>query len=116
MPRATNSRHPSSFSCASLLDRAFVDTHDGTQEFERVLFFTLERVAAHDRAEAAAIADRAHFVEDLLISGCRASGEDDDAATSEGTLNHVLDTLGQGRNRDLVFLVNLLSLGQFDLR
>ena len=69
-----------------LLDGAFVDAHDRAPELERVFLLALEGVAAHDRAEAAAIADGTHFVEDLLVASGRATGEDHDAAPIEGAL------------------------------
>src|SRR5579859_4089102 len=99
-----------------LLDRAFVDTHDGAEEFQSVLSLTLERVATYDGAEATAIADSARLTEDLFVGSSGAAREDDDTTSIERALDNVVYTLSQGSYGYLVFLVDLLRLNQFNFR
>src|SRR5579859_4438521 len=95
--------------------RAFVDTHDGIEEFESIGLFALERVAAYDGAEAAAIADGTHLFKEGLIGGGGTARKDDDAATIEGALYDIMHAVGQGRDGNFVLLIDFLRLGQFDL-
>src|SRR5437867_2075453 len=46
---------------------AGVDLYDGVEQAQGIGLLALERVAPDDRAEAAAVADSAHFLEDLLV-------------------------------------------------
>src|SRR5437867_12185478 len=46
--------------------RAGVDRHDRVEQAQGVGSLALERVAPNDRAEAPAVPDGAHFLEDLL--------------------------------------------------
>src|SRR5262245_8965426 len=81
---------------AGLLHLAGVDLHDGVQEAERPLALPLERVAADDGPEAAAVADRAALLEDgLVVLAGGAAGEDHDAAAVERRLNDVAHALAE---------------------
>src|SRR2546423_1058795 len=71
------------------------DPHHRRQELEPLRLLPLERVAPDDGAEAATDADGAHLVEDLVVLGGGATGEDHDAAAVEGGLHHVANALGQ---------------------
>src|ERR1700680_1411900 len=95
-----------------LLDGPFVDAHHSVEEFECVGLLALEGVAANDRAEAAAITNAAHLVEERLIGGGCAAGENDDAATIEGALHNMTHALRQGRDGNLILLVDFLRFGQ----
>ena len=98
-----------------LLHGTLVQTHDGRKEFQCFWLLPLERVPADDRAESTTIADRAHFGEDLLISGSGSARENDDAAPSKCALDNVAYTLFQRRYGNLVLLVDLLRLRSFHL-
>src|SRR5881409_1307858 len=66
-----------------------VDLHDGVEQAQGVGLLALEGVAPDDRSEAAAVADGAHLLEDLLLGLGRAAGEDHDAPAGEGGLRDV---------------------------
>src|SRR5262249_8648833 len=67
---------PTSPARITLFLRPRVDAHDRRQELQRVGLFSLERVPSDDRPEAAAIADGADFVEDLVVLARSATAED----------------------------------------
>src|SRR2546423_36693 len=98
-----------------LLNRPLINAHHCTKELESIFLLALERVAANDRAETASIANGTGFVEELLIGSVGTTGENHDTAAIERTLNYMMDTFCQGRDGDLILLVDFLGLGQFDL-
>lgn len=67
----------------SVLLVAEIDIHDLLEHLNRFLPVTLERVAADDRAETAAVADGARIVVDLIRALLGAAGEDHDPPTVE---------------------------------
>src|SRR5438309_7110946 len=93
-----------------------VDAHDRREELERLGLLPLERVAPDDRAEAAAVADGAHLVEDRLVLVGGAAREDHDAPAVEGGLDYVAHALGQRADRHLRRLVDLLGRRLLQLR
>ena len=77
---------------------------------------TLEGVAADDRAESAAVADGAGFIEHCIVAVfLGAAGEDHDAMAVEGGLHHMPDALGQRGARHVSFFVSLLGLGLLEV-
>src|SRR5262249_52483812 len=93
---------------------SLVDLDDRIEQLHRLLTRALERVAAHDRAAGAAFVELAHLVEDLLFALGRAAGEDDDAAAIEAALHDVRDARREGRDVDLLLLVNRLGFRLLD--
>src|SRR5436305_12929962 len=78
-----------------LLNRSLIDAHNGAEELESIGLFALERVAPNDRARTAPIANSTCFIKHLIVSsGCHTC-EDDDTATSKGTLDDVLHKISQ---------------------
>ena len=68
LPWSSSSEAPERCASAkSLLNFSGVDLHNRFQEFQGVLFGSLEGIAADNRPEAAAIADGARFVEDGIV-------------------------------------------------
>src|SRR5438105_10512819 len=86
-----------------------VDAHDRREGLERLGLLPLERVAPDDRAEAAAVADGAHLVEDRLVLVGGAAREDHDAPAVEGGLDHVAHALGERADGHLRRLVDFLG-------
>src|SRR5579872_2936992 len=85
----------------------------GRQELLGGGFRALERVASHDRPEAAAVTDGGDVVEHVLLARLRrASREDHEPAPREGCLDDVAYALGRRGNRDLPFLVYPLSFAR----
>src|SRR6185312_8237038 len=82
---------------------------------ERFLPRPLEGVAAHDRAERAALRDLADFAEHLVRALGLAAREDDDALAVECTLHAMLHAVAEGLRRDAVLLEDLLRLGLLDV-
>src|SRR5205823_9748073 len=95
---------------------ALIGLDDAVQHVERFRLRPLERVAADDRAVAAAIVDRAHLVEHAVEVLRLAAREDDDPATVEGRLHDMLDPRRRGRDVDLLRLVDLLRRVEFEMR
>src|SRR5207249_1761364 len=96
------------FSAGTSLHLPGVDVHHRTEEGDCIALRTLERVAADDRAEAAAVADAADLVEHCVVRLGLAAGEDDDASTAEGALHHVAHAIAERVDLDLLALVDLL--------
>src|SRR5439155_27183228 len=95
---------------------AGIDRDDGPKELQGLRLFPLERVSAYDGAEAAAVADRAGLVQQLLVVFLlRAPREDHDAPSVERGLHHVPHPIGQRRHGDRVFLVSFPRLLLFDV-
>src|SRR5213594_383344 len=107
---------PTSPARITLLLGARVDTHHGAQELERVGLLPLKRVASDDGAEPAAVANRAHLVEHLVVLGGGAAREDHDAPAVERGLHDVAHALGQRAGRHLRGLVDLLGRGLLEVR
>src|SRR5437867_2685593 len=77
-----------------------VDRHNAAQKLERLRPSPLEGVSADDRPEAAAVADGAGLVHDLLVVVLLGSArEDHDPPAVERRLDHVADALGQRSDR-----------------
>src|SRR5438128_9025207 len=100
---------PTSPARITLLLRPRVDPHHRRQELERLGLLPLERVASDDGAEAAAVADGAHLVEDRLVLVGGAAREDHDAPAVEGGLDHVAHALGERADGHLRRLVDFLG-------
>src|SRR6266542_787296 len=94
---------------------ALVDFNDAVQQVQRVLERTLERISSDDGAKTAAIANLPDFLKNgglVVVDG--AAGENDDTPPVKGALHHVPHAVGQRGDWDLVFLVDLFGLCQFD--
>src|SRR5581483_10601000 len=74
---------------------AGVDVHDLVQQPDGLLLGALERVAADDGAERAALSQAADLGQDFLGRLRLATREDDDAAAVESRLDDVAHALGQ---------------------
>ena len=88
-----------------------VDFHDSVKHRHGFLAWTLEGIAADDRAESAALVDRARLIEELVIRNLSASGKDDDTLAVEGGLDDVAHTfrkLGDGAFEDDDLIAELL--------
>src|SRR5262249_1927786 len=107
---------PTSPARITLFLRPRVDAHDRREELQRLWLLPLERVASDDRAEAAAIADGADLVEDLLVLGGGAARENDGAAAVEGRLHDVPDALGERADRHLRRFVDLFRRRLLEVR
>src|SRR5208282_6635964 len=70
-----------------------VDRHDLAEQFDGLVVRTLEGVASHDRAEAAAFVDAFDLGQQLLVAHRRAAGENHDALAIEGALDNVADAV-----------------------
>src|SRR5262245_31477690 len=93
-----------------------VDVHDLAQESHALGLGPLEAVAADDRAESAAVADRLDLLEDLARLLRLAAREDHDAPAVERAAHDVADAVGQRLERNLVLLEHLLRLFLGDVR
>src|SRR3954471_24399278 len=93
---------------APALVLALVDADDLVEHLERLVARPLERVAADDRAIAAAVADGAHLVHDAVLVLRLAAREDDDAPAVEAGLYDVAVARGGAADVDLLRLVDLL--------
>src|SRR5215470_4502684 len=107
---------PTSPARITLFLRPGVDAHDRREELQRFRLLPLKRVASDDRAEAAAIADGANLVEDLLVLGGGAARENDDAAAVERRLHDVPHALGERADRHLRRFVDLLRRRLLEVR
>src|SRR5258706_261256 len=101
---------------------SLVNFNDGIEQLQRVGFLALKRIAPDDRAETAAIADRGHFLQEILVRFGRSPRKDHDTPATESALDNVPHSLGQRANRYFLFLVNFarsllfyLSGRQFNL-
>ena len=94
---------------------AGVDIHHLAEQAEGVFLRSLEGVASHDRAKGATGVQAADLVEDSVFPLGGAAGEDHDASATETGVDDVLDALGQGADRDLLFLVDLLGRGLLEV-
>src|SRR5947209_16421386 len=100
--------------CPPSSSLAGVDVHHAAQELDGLVARPLEGVAAHDRAERAAVAQAADLGEDLVGALGLAAGEDDDPLAVEAALHDVSGAVGEGLPRDRVLLEHLLRLGLVD--
>jgi IstB-like ATP binding protein len=88
--------------------RRCVYFHEGVKHPERVLFSTLERVAADNRPEPASGIDRADLVEQLVVVEDRgAAGEDHNPPAGESAIDDMPDALSRSRDRNALFVVNV---------
>src|SRR6266568_7243123 len=108
--RARVGRAPPGHARERPLRSARVDLHHVGEELERLRLRPLEGVAAHDRAERAALAESADLLEHGVGALRLAAGEDDDPLSVERRLDDVAHPLRQARARDLLILVDLLRL------
>src|SRR5947208_6585809 len=100
----------------NLPDLSRVNPHNRVQEAQGMLARPLERVAANDRAEAAAVANGPRFIEHgLIVSLHGASRKDDDAPPVERALDYVADALGQAVEGDRRLRISLLGLALLDV-
>src|SRR5438067_1526706 len=81
--------------------RARIDVHDLVQQRDRLALGSLERVAADNRAEAAALSDAADLGQHIVGALGLATREDHYAAAVEGRLHHVPHALRQRRYRNV---------------
>src|SRR5262249_46627477 len=98
------------------LDLPCVDPHHRVEELDRVGLLPLEGVPAHDRAEAAPVADTSYLLEDILVALRGPAREDHYPAAVERALDHMTDALGDRADGDPFLLVVFLRLRQLDRR
>src|SRR3954468_12081732 len=88
--------------------------HHVAEELYRLVVRALEGVAAHDRAEGAAIAQAADLLHELVSALRLAAREDDDALSVETALHDVAHAIRHRLDGDVVLLEDLLVLGLVD--
>jgi hypothetical protein len=84
-----------------------VNVHDLLEQLDGFFPGTLEGISTHDAAECAAFGQAANLFQKLVVSFGGSTGEDDNTAAVETALDHVPDSILEGVNGNLFFLIDL---------